>query len=1211
MMNKLFGFAYSWHRSGTLRGLQPLILLRPHAAWLTALLLMACPTPRVGAQPIVAVPPPPVVFAIGGTGLAPPGQATAVLAPLLAQARAAGPRSVLLVLGDQLSTLGMPAEHERGRAAAEQALQPLLAAMRDFPGQVVCLPGEAEWHGGGARGWERVRALQAYLGAQLGRDNVLLPGGGCPGPVEIALDSTHTLVVLDTQWWLHAWDKPGEASDCETKDPAAVVVQLDDILARNQGKHLLVAGHHPLYSAGYSVAKAALPNPRNRLLRKSLLAVLDRYPNLTYLGGHEPSLQYLEPRPGLHYVVSGAAATGGGRRPRQYATFAARMPGFARLDYRPADSVRLTLHAATGQVLFRREWAEPTAVGQLPAPSTPISPDSTALVRAGKQYQAGKFKAWLMGQNYRAEWAQPVRVPVLNLGTAHGGLTPLKRGGGLQTKSLRLRGGDGREYVLRSVGKDVDKAVPWFLRQTLAADVVQDQISASHPYAALTVPLLAEAAAVPHTQPRIVLVPDDPRLGPYRRAFAGTLAVFEARDPAPPRSYGGQPQAKAYSTLDVVQQVQGNPQHRVDQRQVLRARLLDMVLADWDRHDDQWRWLAYPRPGGGRLFRAAPRDRDQAYFVNQGLIPRQASAEALLPKFQGFDYDFRNVNSFNFNGRYFDRSFLTGLSEADWLAIADSVQASLTDAVLEQALHQLPDTVFRLSGPTILAKLRAHRDQLPRWAGQYYRFLAREVDVVGTKRAEVFEVERQDDSHTLVKVWARQKKSQPDELLYQRTFRTGETKEIRLFGLGGNDLFRLRGQVGRGPAVRLIGGEGADSVQDASRVRFGPRKTLVYDEPQGIAIASGPETRNLTSPAADVNTYDRQAFQYNYTGLLYPLAFNSDDGLFIGLGMLWRRPGFRKQPWATTQRLTGNVALATGAFNFTYAGHFTRLLGPYDLQVAAEAQAPNYVRNFFGLGNETDFDQERGISYYRARFRNFEVSARLQRRLGTRWSLAAGPVYQAVNVENTPGRFLAGQRDERLRPEALFSIKQYGGGTLGLSYNQRSGPLLLPQGLAWQSQLLVLGATASTARPLTQLTTELALYRSLLFPVQLTLATRFGGTATLSRDYEFFQAATLDGLSTLRGYRRTRFAGRHSAYNNTELRLQAGTFRSYLFTGRYGVLAFHDVGRVWVSGESSSTWHRGYGGGVWLAPFQQLVIAAMYGASREGSLPLVRLGFFF
>ena len=34
---------------------------------------------------------------------------------------------------------------------------------------------------------------------------------------------------------------------------------------------------------------------------------------------------------------------------------------------------------------------------------------------------------------------------------------------------------------------------------------------------------------------------------------------------------------------------------------------------------------------------------------------------------------------------------------------------------------------------------------------------------------------------------------------------------------------------------------------------------------------------------------------------------------------------------------------------------------------------------------------------------------------------------------------------------------------------------------------------------------------------------------------------------------------------------------------RYGLLALADVGRVFVSGESSNKWHPGVGGGAWLA----------------------------
>ncbi len=100
-----------------------------------------------------------------------------------------------------------------------------------------------------------------------------------------------------------------------------------------------------------------------------------------------------------------------------------------------------------------------------------------------------------------------------------------------------------------------------------------------------------------------------------------------------------------------------------------------------------------------------------------------------------------------------------------------------------------------------------------------------------------------------------------------------------------------------------------------------------------------------------------------------------------------------------------------------------------------------------------------------------------------------------------------------------------------------------PQGIAWQTNLTALRPLNAAARPLTQLTSDLALYRSFRFPMRFTLALRVGGAANFG-DYEFFPAATLGGLSNLREYQRTRFAGNQSAHNNLETRLRLGHFTS-------------------------------------------------------------------
>ncbi|GAB3879110.1 metallophosphoesterase [Hymenobacter segetis] len=1026
------------------------------------------------------------------------------------------------------------------------------------------------------------------------------------------MDAQHTLVVLNTPWWLYADDQPKRTSGCEALDPAAVMVLLDDILRRNYaaGKQVVVAGYHAIYKTGSYVQQAALPNPGYRLLCRVLRRTLERYPGLAYVSGQGRHPNYHELN-GVHYLVSGSTAR---------VTWRDNTPqpaGLMRLDYAMKDTVRATYWApAAGQTtnrpLFNWQWLTPTSNRPKDNDTTLIHSfrNQTVVVQASTQYEAGRVKKWLQGTNYRREWEQRLTVPVLDLGTAEGGLIPLKRGGGLQTKALRLRARSGQEYVLRAVEKNTTSSVPPFLRHTFATAIVQDQISAAHPYAALAVPTLAEAAGVGHSNPQLVYVPNDPRLGLYRPEFAGTLALLEAREPTPPSLFTGQPERKNYSTADVLAALEADARNRVDQRAVLRARLLDMLLGDWDRHEDQWRWLAYPLSGGGKRFRAVPRDRDQAFFVNQGLLPREASMDFLLPRIQGFHTGFRNINTFNYQARYFDRSFLTELRQADWRAVADSVQAGLSDAVLLKALHQWPDSIYQLSGPTILAKLRAHRNDLPSWANKYYLFLAEGVDVVGSNQGEYFDVVRQNDAQTQVRMYARTAAGQRGALLYNRTFFTAETREIRLYGQGGDDLFTVSGRVSTGSVVRIIGGTGADSLIDRSQVGASRRKTVAYDEPQGLTMVGHAATRLHLNPAESTRTYDRESFQYPILMPLMPCSYNVDDGIFLGWGVGIKRPGFRKSPWAATHALTGNVALATGAFSFAYNGLLTQAIGRLDVQLQALVEAPNYVRNFYGLGNNTQPIAEQPLSYYRVRFRNVATSVMLRRALTPRWQVFGGVQYQAVEVEDQADRILHQLSDDRLRPASLFADKQYAGLQLGLEMTSLHAKAAWPQGAHWRTELTLQRPLTAAARPLTQLNSELALYRSFRLPFRLTLASRFGGTANFG-DYEFFQAATLGGLSNLRGFRRTRFAGRQSLYNNLEARLQLGSFSTVVLPLTFGVLAFHDVGRVWVPGEDSLTWHRGYGGGLWVSPKPLVTLTAMYGLSSTEQLLLARLGFFF
>src|SRR6476620_463843 len=103
----------------------------------------------------------------------------------------------------------------------------------------------------------------------------------------------------------------------------------------------------------------------------------------------------------------------------------------------------------------------------------------------GPEYRASALHRFLLGTEYRSLWYTQVTVEVLDLDRFAGGLRPTSKGGGFQTKSLRLAAPDGHEFFFRSVDKDPSATLPPELRGTIAASVVRDQTKAALPTAPL------------------------------------------------------------------------------------------------------------------------------------------------------------------------------------------------------------------------------------------------------------------------------------------------------------------------------------------------------------------------------------------------------------------------------------------------------------------------------------------------------------------------------------------------------------------------------------------------------------------------------------------------------------------------------------------------------------------------------------------------------
>jgi hypothetical protein len=1155
-------------------------------------------------------------------------------------AKSKGVKTDFLILGDNIYPTGMPEISDPERAVAEKILEAQLGLIKPNGGNMWLIPGNHDWAKGKSGGFESLLRQQAYVEGLYEENIQWLPADGCPGPLEVSVNDMTVMIAIDTQWWLHSYDKPGEESDCEFKTRDEVMVAVRDLFRKYKDKIIILAMHHPMETFGehngaYSwkdhlfpltAANSALwiplpvigsiyplyrtyfgspqdmAHPLYKQLRDGLDEFIYSHPCVIIASGHDHSLQYL-PMDNVHQIVAGSGSKATKIKKRNPLEFEASEIGFSVIDFYEGNKIKLGFYNLTqeGPVFEKEIFVEHSEEKQLVVEERTI-PDSVK-TPISYLYQANKMQKKFLGTNYRAEWQTTVPMRVVNLSKENGGLEVIKRGGGMQTKSLRVSDGDEEEYVLRSVEKYPAFAIPTILRQTVAKDIVQDQISASHPFASLVIPDLSKKVGVFHSDPELVWVHDDPGLGDFREEFGENVYLFERREVNLPDTVSKD--FKFFSTDKMLLELYKDNDNFVDQVSVLRARLLDLLIGDWDRHDDQWRWVGFENEKG-REFIPVPRDRDQAFFVNQGLLPRLASRKWVMPKFQGFDYDLRDINGFMFNGRYFDRSFLNGLSKSKWEETIRNFVDNLKEEDIRNAVSNLPKEIYEINGKTIEDKLIYRKSWLLDQGLRYYAFLAEEVDVYGSAKNELFEISGDGKNNIRVSVSKVSNKGKTKQAMYDRFFLAEETNEIRLFGLGGEDEFLFTGEIGAEIKIRLIGGKKTDYIQNYAETKKGAILIYQWNQQQDSLILTGKE-KIIEKEGEAVFSYDRKAFQYDVTSPLPSLEYNVDDGFYLGAGIKWNRHSFRKYPYQSQQSFKANAAFLTGALNFYYDGHFVDVAKDLDLEIEADIRAPNYVDNFFGFGNETQLP-ENGFDpdFFRVRYNMATVKMALRKDWSTHSFLSFGPLaeYTRLDDEDNDGRFVDDEALSGLDRDDINQRKIFTGLFSRIVVDNRDSRIMPTRGIHFVTEAKYREGLNEFSRRNGYLMSDLSLYWTFREGSRFTWATRFGGGVNFGTP-EFFQSQNLGGKTNLRGFRRFRFAGDAAVFNNTELRFRFLNFKTYLFPASSGLLFFHDVGRVWLKGETSKAWHNGYGFGLWVAPLNRLVIIANLGFGEEGTLPFI------
>lgn len=1157
--------------------------------------------------------------------------------------------STLLLTGDYLSNI--EASLETDSLLIEKQLQ----LSENFEGKTIFLPGNNEWKSFELDKMERV---EDYL-KKLNLENTeVQPNNGCP--IEhIVINDDLDLILVDSKWFVSNWsrleDINRKCSDINTR--RRFMEELEGYINDGQGKNIVIAMHHPIFSNGVhtgtdtfrghmtplpilgtlrnSVMDLAgfdpehLNSRRYRYLRIAVSALAQANDRITVVSGHEESLQLLSGG-GIHQIISGSmgsktatklgkniiSAIGGSMEYEGEYAYGER--GFARLDYFKDGSSKVTFFTeddftvkksfeVLGPMDREKTTADYSIENNATSKTTEILDDPNAYDKTG-------FYKFLWGERYRSYFGLPVDAPIVKLDTLYGGLKVTKEGGGHQSFSLRLEDENGREYAMRSLRKSALKFLKFKLpgisynsdeyRDTWAEKVVSDFFTTAHPYMQLVIDPLAKYIDVNHSDTELFFVPKQEQLGQYNDSYGDELYYIERRPSEEQLNYKGYRRTITEdtgdvtdyeSTTDMLEKIKSDESYSIDEKNFIRARIFDMLIGDWDRHQDQWRWIEYENDKGDKEFMPVPRDRDNAFPRFDGAALK--FVKLFVPNtrtWQTFDEDIDNVKWLNLAGNKLDRALLTKHGPETWVEQAKIIQERITPEVINNAFLRLPKEVQDQTAEYIKESLKSRLQSLPEIAREYGQYLDRIVAITGTEKDDVFEVTKMNDGKISVSV-RRLLSDEKNELFYERVFNEKETKEIWLYGLGDDDEYKVLGENDSRIKIKIVGGYGEDSytIEDKSRLK-------VFDwEHETIEFQD--EIPNVQlSDIYKTNNYHWRYFKPNKNVLVPTLGFRTDDGLFLGASNTYTKNGLNGNPFLQKHTLKANYYFNFQATELQYSGIWGNVIPKWNFEVDAYYTSDRYAKNFFGYGNETvNSENDLGRDYYRARLQQFRASAGI-----AYYTLRGRTVFESFKVNESDQRLF---NRNNIRPE-VFENQNYGGLEMtGYYDNKDAGD--------FPSKSILIGLTAGYKTNLSFDDNRFG-YASLKVGFNRRLITSgalvFGTTAEFSslinpKEVYFYHTPSIGGDNGLRGFRDERFTGKSYFYQSSDLKVRLKRYITAVSPVTIGIYGGFDYGRVWQPNDTSNIWHTSQGVGFWISSLQALTFNIGYFNSKESNL--IQVGF--
>ncbi|WP_299218625.1 phosphoesterase [uncultured Aquimarina sp.] len=1120
-------------------------------------------------------------------------------------------KSTLLVLGNSISSIS--SDKKKSEKVIQNQLKTQIDVLSKFRGKVIYLAGSNEW----SSDMDALQTIEDYVNEGLGK-NSFLPENGCPIE-DIKINDAITLIMVDSEWYFADWDKHPKINDnCTIRDRESFFSEIESLVKKNVGKTILFAVHHPMYSNGngggqYSFGQSMTPlpvlgtiknvfkktggfntnslqNSAYRSFRKRMVTLAQYNDKVIFLSGHEQNLQYLEQN-NVHQIISGSLVKATPVRNRKGGQFAYGANGYSRLDVASNGSSQVSFFtAAENKMVYQNQIFKANKDASLPDYDTNFPKEITASVYDSTAIDKSGFHKWFWGERYRKYYGTQVSAPIVNLDTLFGGLRVVRKGGGHQSKSLRLKNNQGKEYVMRALKKSAEA----YLQAMVAKEefiigkteglapnrILTDYYTGDHPYAPFTIGTLSDAVGIYHTNPVLYYIPKQNALGEYNDEFGNQLFMIEERATdghGDQKSFGYS--NKLISTPDLIEKISSDEKYTVDKEAYIKARLFDMLIGDWDRHNDQWRWAEFKgKKSGDKVYRPVPRDRDQAYSIMgdgflMGLATRSIPALRLM---EGFDDKIRNVKGFNSSSKTFslDTYILPETTLEQWIIQAEFIQQNIDERIIDSALSQFPIEVQDGTVKEIKRKLLSRKDALREIALEYYQIINKRAVIVGTNKDDYFQIEDIGNGFTRITGY-RIKNGGKDDVFFKREFDKKVTKEIWIYGLDDDDYFEVKASKDIGPKIRLIGGQNNDIYDIGQR-----RKTIIYDyKTQKNTFKTENGKKHLTNNY-NINTYDPFKAKQSNNLIIPSIGSNPDDGFKISISDTYTYKGFLQEPFTSQHKFNAAFYFATSGYDFSYKGEFVRVLGKASLTIDAKYTSPNFSINFFGFGNETEnFDDNLDLDFNRVKIEvlKFAPSLLWRGRYGSTFRL--GVSFEDIKVEETEGRFI---EDFYAANPNLDNKNSFLGADAAYSYKNTDNIAFPTLGFDFS----LLGGykinTAEGGKGYGYIIPKLSMDYKVIPSGALVLATKISGQITIGNDFQFYQGASIGAENGLRGYRFQRFTGKSSFYQNTDLRLAIKNVRTSVIPLVLGAYGGFDYGRVWLSNDDSNTWNTSYGGGLFV-----------------------------